>query len=144
MESKNELKEIDIKNRTCYFFDYIMRATDRAGDILLDEKSYKTYKNISIYDISYKTFMALITLRIRFYKIDGFIEIYDRIRYLVTLGHSWFDEICDGMKYLISEKSGITDIINHNFARIRVDSYNSLAIEKILTFHNVITLITSC
>ena len=31
--------------------------------------------------------------------------------------------------------------MNHNFARIRIDSYSSLPIEKILTFHNVIILI---
>ena len=55
----------------------------------------------------------------------------------------WFDEICDRIKYLMSEKCGITDNINHNFARIRIDSYNSLPIEKILTFHNVIILIKS-
>ena len=41
------------------------------------------------------------------------------------------------------EKRGITDSINHNFARIRIDPYNSLPIEKILTFHNVIILIKS-
>ena len=40
------------------------------------------------------------------------------------------------------KKSGITSI-NHNFARIRIDSYNSLPTEKILTFHKVIILITS-
>ena len=45
--------------------------------------------------------------------------------------------------YLVSEKSGIKDSINHNFAKIRIDLYNSLPIEKILTFHNVITLIKS-
>ena len=38
------------------------------------------------------------------------------------------------------EKSDVTDSINHNFARIRIDSYNS---EKILIFHNVILLIKS-
>ena len=42
-----------------------------------------------------------------------------------------------------SEKSGITDSINHNFGRIRIDSYDSLPIEKLLTFHNVIILIKS-
>ena len=41
------------------------------------------------------------------------------------------------------EKSGVTDIINLNFAKIRIDSYDSLPIEKILTFHNVIILIKS-
>ena len=56
MESKDELKEIDIKNCTCYYFDDIMRALDRDidfSDILLNETLYKEkYKYISIYDIS--------------------------------------------------------------------------------------------
>ena len=58
MESKDELKEIDVKNRTCYYFDNIMRLEDINFNILLEEKSYKTYENILIYDISYKTFMG--------------------------------------------------------------------------------------
>ena len=37
----------------------------------------------------------------------------------------------------------LIDIINHNFRRIRIDSYNFLPIEKILTLHNVIILIKS-
>ena len=41
------------------------------------------------------------------------------------------------------KKGGITDSANHNFARIRNDSYDSLPTEKILTFHNVIILIKS-
>ena len=52
-----------------------------------------------------------------------------------------YDAIYNRIRYLISEKSGITDIINHNFARIRIDSCNSLPIEKTLTFHNVIIFI---
>ena len=41
-------------------------------------------------------------------------------------------------------KSGITkQYINHNFGKIRIDSYNSLPIEKILSFHNVLILIKS-
>ena len=37
MESKNKLKEIDIKNRTCYYFDNIMtvKVID-IRDILLN------------------------------------------------------------------------------------------------------------
>ena len=42
MESKDELKKFDIKNRTCYYFDDIMKVKDiDFKDILLDEKSYK-------------------------------------------------------------------------------------------------------
>ena len=36
-----------------------------------------------------------------------------------------------------------TNSINHNFGKIRIDSYNALTIEKILTFHNVVILIKS-
>ena len=49
MENKDELKEVYIKNRTCSYFDDIMKATDiDSGNILLDEK---IYKNILICDI---------------------------------------------------------------------------------------------
>ena len=48
--------------------------------------------------------------------------------------------IHDGINYLISGKGRITYSINHNFARIRIDSYNSLPIEKTLTFHNNIII----
>ena len=56
-----------------------------SGNIFLDEK---LYKNILIYGISYKSFMGLKLLRICFNKIDGFLKIYDGIRYLVLLSHT--------------------------------------------------------
>ena len=142
MESKDELKGIDIKNCACYYFDDLIRDFDINFDnTLLDEK---LYKNTSVYDISYKTSTDPKPLRIRFNKIDGFIRVLGGVfRYLVLFDHGLFNKIWDAIKYLISKKSGITDSINHNFGKIRIDSYNSLAIEKILTFHNVIILIKS-
>ena len=80
-------------------------------------------------------------MRIRFDEIDGFIKIHDKIRYLVLFDYSHCDKICNKIKYLVSDKSGITDSINHNFAKIRIDLYNSLPTEKILTFRNIIILI---
>ena len=65
----------------CYYFDDIMKIEDINFDnILLDKKSYKTYENILIYEISYKIFMAVKSLRIRFDEIDRFNKIYDGIR----------------------------------------------------------------
>ena len=69
-------------------------------------------------------------LHIRIDKIDGFIKIHNEIRYLVLFDYSYCNKNSDKIKYLISEKSGITDSINHNFGRIRIDSYDSLPIEK--------------
>ena len=66
MESKDELKKIDIENRYCYYFDDIMRVINVDLDnILLDKKSYenisldkKLDENTLIYDSSYNTFMG--------------------------------------------------------------------------------------
>ena len=66
-------------------------------------------------------------MRIRFDKTDGFIKIYDKIRYLVIFDYSYCDKICKC-------KDGILDSISHNFAKIRIDSYDSLPIKKISTF----------
>ena len=43
----------------------------------------------------------------------------------------------------MSVKSGITYIISHNYATIKVDSYHSLPLEKTITLHNVIILVKS-
>ena len=134
MESTIESKESDVQNRTFYYFDDIIKAID-INNI---KKNYER-----IYDISYKTLTGAKPLCIRCDKVDGFIKIQDRIRYLVLFDYGRFEKIHDNMKYLISEKICITDSINHNFARIRIDSDNSLPNEKILTFHNVIILIKS-
>ena len=48
--------ESNLKNRTCYYFDVIMRVRNLSfHNILLDESSYE---NTLIYCISYKTFMG--------------------------------------------------------------------------------------
>ena len=83
---------------------------------------------------------ALLT---RFDKIGGFIGIYDGTRCLVLFSPEKYDAIYNRIKYLVSQKSGITYIFSHYYANIKVDSYDSLHIEKILTLHNVIMLIKS-
>ena len=64
-------------------------------------------------------------LRVRFQKVDGFIKVFDGTRHLVLFGTERYDAIDDRIRYLISQKSGITYIVDHNFARIRIEPYNS-------------------
>ena len=78
-----------------------------------------------------------------FDKIKRFITIYDETRYLTLFSTEKYDVIYYKIKYLISLKSGIKYIFSHSFAKIKVDSYDSLPIENILTLHNVIILIKS-
>ena len=49
MESKDELKEIDMKIRTCYYLDDVMRyIAINFNNILLDKKMYHI-KNTKIF-----------------------------------------------------------------------------------------------
>ena len=63
------------------------------------------------------------TLCIRFDKVDGIIKIYDGTRCLVLFVPEKYDAIYVRIRYHISEKSAITYSINHDFTRIRIDSY---------------------
>ena len=68
MDSNDKLKEIDIKNRTCYYFDDIFKIDEfNLDNILIDEK---LYENILFYSISYKNLIAK-PLHVRFDKING-------------------------------------------------------------------------
>ena len=109
-------------------------------DVLIDEK---LHENILICDISYNTLIGLRALRIRFDKIDAFFRIYDGNRYLALFGPEKYDAIHNKIRYLISLKSSIAYVFSNYYAKIKVDSYHSLPIEKTLTLHNVIILINS-
>ena len=80
MDSNDELKETDLKNRTCYYFDDIVKIENfNINNILIDEKPYE---NILVYNSSYKSLIDSKPLRISLGKIDGFIRAYDGTRYL--------------------------------------------------------------
>ena len=69
----------------------------------------------------YKRLIDCKPLCIRFIKSDGFIRTDDRTRYLVLFGKAKYF-ICNKIRYLISVKSGITYIISHNYAKIKLYS----------------------
>ena len=81
VESNDKLKEINIKNSACYYFDDIIKLGDfDLYNISIDEK---LYENILVYNISYKILVGDKSLRITFHKIDGFITVHYGRRYLV-------------------------------------------------------------
>ena len=99
-----------------------IKFEDFDFDILLDERSNE---NALICDISYKTLIGAKPLRTRIGKIDGFIRVYDRTRsgldinYNLTLKNMMsFAKVLD----TCMSKSGITYVISHNYARMKVDS----------------------
>ena len=103
MKSKNKLKETDIENRACYYFDDIFNGTKiNFSNILLHKK---LCENISVYNILYKTPTCPKRLPIKFDKIDGLIISVDgKIKHLILFDYGLFNKICDKIKYLISKK----------------------------------------
>ena len=81
MIESNKLKELDIENHTCYYYDDMIKIEDFDFDrVLRDEKSHKS---ILVYDISYKNLSGSKPLCIRFDEVDEFVTVHGGIRYLV-------------------------------------------------------------
>ena len=97
---------------------------------ILNKDDEKPYGNILVYNISNKSLIDFNPLHIRFDKIDGFIRVYGGTRYLVLFGSEKCDYIYNRIRYLISAKSGIVDIMSHNYAKIKVDSFDSLPLKN--------------
>ena len=120
-ESKNELKQIDIKNHACYYFDDIINTTDINYSNILSEKSYLKTFQFMTFCIKLQWVQNHCVLD-SFDKIDGFIMFLDdKIKHVVLFDWGLFNKIYNKIKYLMSKKRGIVNNINHNFGRIRID-----------------------
>ena len=94
----------------------------------------KIFENISVYDILYKTSTGPKPLHIRFDKIDGFFRVSGgEIKHLVLFDYGMFDKLFNEIKYLISEKV-VLQIVLIIIFEIKIDSYNSIPIEKNIDF----------
>ena len=70
-------------------------------NILFDEKSCEKFL---VHKISYKTLIDTKSLRTRFDKMDGFIRVYDRTRYVVLFGRGKKDFNYNRIRYFIGVK----------------------------------------
>ena len=102
MENNNKLQDIDIKNRTCCHSDDVIKVKDIDFDNVF--LNWRSYKNILVYKILYKTFIEAKPLPIRFDKGDGVIEIYNEVRYLELFNSRISNGIYDRTNYLIKKR----------------------------------------
>ena len=90
-----EVKQINIKNRTYYFYDDINDLKDIEPNLLKNDK--KSYRNIDIYCIEY------ITIK----KIVDYESIYSVNPLYLRINHaSGYIEEKNGNKYLIFDSAG--------------------------------------
>ena len=152
-----EIKQINIKNRTYYFYNYIIGIKNVAAWLLKIDK--QSYKNIGIYNIGY------ITIK----KVDDCKDIYSVKPLYLRVGHasgyieekggskcSVFDPT-DENKELIEKYSdvfhGIRDKIKEinsdecdyekDYMKIKFNSDDDLPLNKPLKFHNMTITIRS-
>ena len=79
--------------------------------ILINEKSYK---NILVYDISYKILIGEKLLRIKFGKVNGFFRVYDGNKLLVLFEPEKYDAAYNKIRNFISQKSGACSLVVGN------------------------------
>ena len=105
----------------------------------------RNHTNILFYDILDKILFSSKPLCIRFDKVDGFIRVYDGMRYLVLFTPKKHDVIYKRIwcLLLLAKEVTVHMFFSHNSAKIKFDSSDSLPLEKTLTFRNVIILIKS-
>ena len=153
-----EVKQIEIKNRTYYFYNDIINIKNFESNLLKIDK--KSYKNIDIYYIGY------ITIK----KIDDCENIYSvNPLYLLVNHASGYIEEKNGNKYLIFDSfdknkgvlkkyadvwDGIKNKIKainggkendygKDYMKIKFNSDNDLPLNKLLKFHAMTIIIRS-
>ena len=135
----NELKKACIKNFTCCYFNDIIKIEDFDFNILLDEKLYETF---FIY-VTYKPLIGSKNLWILFDRVDGFIRNHNGTKYFPLFGSEKYNDIFNMIRYLVTIKLSISDIVSHNYGKIKIDSCGDLPLEKNIDFANVVILIKS-
>ena len=77
---------------------------------------------------------------IRFDKLDRFIRVNDRTKYLVFFGSEKYGFIYNRIR---QKKVALHMFFSHNYAKIKAYSYDYLPLEKALNLHNFIIHVKS-
>ena len=151
------IKEINIKNWTYYFFDNMINTKDFDQNLLKIDK--KSYKNIDIYYIGYITVKDSDYVKINsvnpsyliISEVDGYIKEKNGSKYLVFDSTNEnnevlkkYNELWDGIKNEIETiNSGKTSEYDKDFMKIKFNSDDNLPLNKTLKLHNMTIVIRS-
>ena len=147
------IKQLSIKNRTCYFFTDMINIKNFDLNLLkLDKKSSK---NIAIYNIGYITkqdeckINSVNPLYLIVGEIDGFIEEKEESKYLnIALTDSnsevlkKYAEIWSRIKYQIKKiNHGKLGVYGKDYMKIKFNSDDDLPLNKQLKFFNLTIIV---
>ena len=139
----NKVKDIDIKNRTYYFFDDIIKLKNfDSSNIKIDEESYK---NILIYYIGYVTIKDSKYIKINsvnplyliFNKVNGYFEEINGNKYLTLVPTNEnkekikkYEELWSKIRDLIRSITKNSDDYDEKYMKIKFNSDDELPLSK--------------
>ena len=141
----NKVKDINIKNHTYYFFDYIINIKDfDPNNIKIDEKSNK---NILICYIAYRTIKDLKYIEINsvnplylmFNKMNGYFEENNENKYLTLVPPNEnkekiqkYEELWIKTRHLVSSVTKKSDDYDKKYIKIKFNSHDELPLNKMI------------
>ena len=150
------IKEINIKNRTYYFYnDIIDIKTFDSNNLKLDKK---TYKDFDIYNIGYVTIKkigdcydvnSVNPLYLRIDNASGYIEEKESNKYLIIDSADKnkellkrYDTVLNGLIYKIKKIDDDWLEYTKDYMKIELNSDDNLPLSKPLNFHKMAITIT--
>ena len=137
-----KVKELNIKNRTYYYFNDIIDIKDFQSNLLKIDK--KQHKDIDIYYIGYITIKkfgdcenmhSVNHLYLLIYSATGYFKEKNSEKYLVIDSTEKYEEVFSGIKKEIETINGGEELIyEKDYAKIGVNTDNDVPLNKQLKF----------
>ena len=146
-----EVKELNIKNWTYYYFNDITDIKDFQSNLLKIDK--KQYKDIDIYYIGYitikkigdyKNIHSVNPLYLKIYSATRYFKKKNGEKYLILDSTEKYDEVFSGIKKEIEMINGGKELIfEKDYTEIRVNTDDDVPLNKQLKFPTL-TIIIRC
>ena len=152
-----EVKQIEIKNRTYYFYNDMINLKNFESNLLKIDK--KSYKNIGIYNIGYITIKkiddceniySVNPLYLLVNHANGYIEEKGVNKYLIFDSTDEnkellkkYNDVWNGIKNKIEEVSSGECDYEKDYMKIKFNSDDDLPLNKPLKFHKITMIIRS-
>ena len=144
------VKQIDIKNRTYYFYNDMINIKKFDSNLLKIDK--KSYKDIGIYNIGYITIKkiddceniySVNPLYLRITHANGYIEEINENKYLIfdSMDENKkllkkYNDVFNGIMGKTKEVSNDECDYEKDYMKIKFNSDDNLPLNKPLKFHN--------